>query len=268
MPGPVNIQKYSLDGLEYSVDLPHRDLDWINHPLNKALSGYWPLRRHFNIGGVVKAFDYSGRQNHLLVMGAIVKDDPQMGKSTQFDVIDDYLQTDSSSVGDITTQDFSFVGMFKRTSADAVNRYILDKFVTGGNGYDMFFLTNMVTLRINLRNNDQTNIVTFDVNMGFFYPGTNYIGKWFAFGLSASRASNGNFWLYEFQTGKFARVTKSLAPIMGLTLSNTANLTIGKSSNSFSNFFPGMISEVRFYDSLAITEAQFLELVKLMAKRL
>lgn len=242
----------SLDNIENSLDFPYRDTDWANHPLNQGLVGYWPLRRHFNIAGTLKALDYSGNGNDGTINnGPVLVDDAVVGRITSFDGIDDAID----NIPQFTLQgDGTLLCWIKTTNTNTRDIMVFNG--SSSNQYWYLRAQDIGKLAWGIRSS-ATNVV---ISTG-----------------STSIINDGNPHMVAVT---FARATVATPYVDGLQHDNIVDISatnegplVFNSSRRIARgtlsggFFPGQIWEARVY-SRALSADEIFQLYKLGLKRL
>jgi hypothetical protein len=184
-----------------------------------------------SLGNTAAGTCNSGTSTHMW-------DDGTTGKYTAalgFDGTDDYVQvSDTANLRfDLATQDFSLFAWVKRTTTGT--EYIISKEDADNDGWRLMFnASNQVVCSEDATDVTSTATIT-DTN-------------WHHIGCTISRAGNGQVYIDGLPTGS--------AVAMGSdAMATTANVRIGTRSYTSTNYFNGLIDDVRIYN-YALTSLQ------------
>lgn len=160
-----------------------------------------------------------------------------------------YAQAASNIVFDITTQDFSIVGMYYRDAASGVQEALISKrdMTSGSAGYQIDFETSNQLRCVIQDNNSVTTVETV---------GSLPANVWIIFGCSFDRDDSLNVWVYNTSTGALTTASGDISAESG-SLTNSNTFTIARNPVGSNLFFPGRMDHLHFINNVAISQAQF-----------
>ena len=228
-------------------------LDWSNH-LNKGLSGYWPMNE--GMGNKINDLSMNGNTGTLTGMAfpstaASGWNPGKFGPTLNFDEVNDYVDTNSASLGLNSSDNITIEAWFKTSQTYTDNAMII-------NDYDR---TNVRGWQLSTDDTNQLAVYNIRIvgNYRYIYStGLINDGIWHhAVAIIMGNGSDIDLYLDGVDQGSSTLVGTGVSQLYF----GDGNVIIGRQSTPSERYFNGSIDGVRVYNR-ALSAAMVLQLYK------